>query len=62
MENALTGTTPTLARRSVENIPLLPVLIVYNMIESAVSLVVEPSLDPELLEIEAYWQTLEEWI
>jgi hypothetical protein len=62
MVDNLTGTQPILARRSLESIPLMPSYIVYNMIESAVSLAVGPSLDPELLETEAYWQTLEDRI
>jgi hypothetical protein len=40
----------------------MPSVIVYSMIESAVSLAVGQSLDPELLEIEAYWQTPAEQI
>jgi hypothetical protein len=62
MEVALTGTQPILARRSLESIPLMPSYIVYSMIESAVSLAVELSLDPEPWETEVCSQTPEDLI
>jgi hypothetical protein len=52
----------TLAIKSQENILSMPSSIVYSVIESAVSLVVEPNLAPEPLEIEASSQTPEEYI
>jgi hypothetical protein len=61
-ENESIGEMRTLATRSQVNILSAPVSIVYSMIESAVLLAVEPSLDPELLETEAYWQTPEDRI
>jgi hypothetical protein len=62
MDGNSTGTQPILDKRSLVNIPLMPSYIVYSMIESAVSLAVEPNLDPELSETEASWQTLEDRI
>ena len=61
-DSDLTGRMRTLAMRSQETILLMPSVIVYSMIESAVSLAVGQNLDPELLEIEAYWQTPAEQI
>jgi carbamoyltransferase len=62
MEGRLTGEMRTLATRSQENILQMPSSIVYSVIESSVSLVAEPSLDPELLEIEVSSPTQEDWI
>jgi hypothetical protein len=61
-DDNLTGRMHTSVQRSLGNIPSLPVSIAYSMIESAVSLVVEPSLVLELLETEAYSPTQEEQI
>jgi hypothetical protein len=57
MEDVYAGQMRFLAMKSQENILLAPSLIIYKVIESSVLLVVEPSLDPELLEIEASWPT-----
>jgi predicted NodU family carbamoyl transferase len=59
-KNVYTGAMRTLAIKSQENILSAPSLIVYSVIESAVSLVVEPNLDPEPLEIEVSSPTQEE--
>ena len=56
-ENKSIGQVRTLAQKSQERILSAPSSIAYSVIESAVSLAVEPSLDPEHLETEASWQT-----
>jgi hypothetical protein len=57
MEDVYAGQMRTLVTKSQENILLMPSLIVYSVIESAVSLVVEPSLDPGPWETEVCSQT-----
>jgi hypothetical protein len=52
MEDVYAGQMRTLATKSHENILFAPSLIIYKVIESSVSLVVEQNLDLELLEIE----------
>jgi hypothetical protein len=61
-EVAYTGKMRSLAIQSQANILSAPSLIIYSVIKSAVSLVDELNLDPELLEIEVSSPTLEEWI
>jgi hypothetical protein len=56
------GQMRTLATKSQENILFAPSLIIYKVIESSVSLVVEQNLDPEPLEIEASWPIPEDQI
>jgi hypothetical protein len=62
MEDVYAGQMRTLATRSQENILFAPSLIIYKVIESSVSLVVEQNLDPEPLEIEASWPIPEDQI
>jgi hypothetical protein len=52
----------TLVTKSQENILLMPVSIVYSVIESSVLLVVEQNSDPERLEIEVSLPILEDQI
>ena len=61
-ENESIGQVRTLARKSQERILSAPSSIAYSVIESAVSLAVEPSLDLEHLETEASSQTPEDQI
>jgi hypothetical protein len=62
MAGEYTGVMRSLVTTSAANILWMPSLIIYNSMESLVLLVVEPSLAPEPLEIEASWPTPEEWI
>jgi hypothetical protein len=59
---ALTGVTLIWVTRSLDNIPSMPVSIIYSAIESLELLPVVLNLDPEHLGTEASSQTLEEMI